>query len=413
MKKFVMYGAGNIGRGFIGATFAKAGYEVQFIDVNMTVIDALNRDGKYPVEIVSNDGSTDEWITNVSGVDGRDAEAVAEAIANADAMATAVGVNIMPRIVGLIVKGILRRFERGNDRPFNIIICENLLDADKVMHGLIFEQLTDEQKVLFDERVGLVEASIGRMVPVMTDEMRRGDILRVCVERYCQLPIDKAAWKGELPDIANLYPYAPFAFFIRRKLFIHNMGHASCAYMGCLLGDRYIWEAVQDPTVKLIAERAMRESARALVAEFDYPLAALLEHIDDLVLRFGNRALGDTVARVGRDTKRKLGASDRFAGALKLCEEKGVPSMYISVGAAAALFFRSEADEGTDYVNTMLKIEGIDAVLEKHMGLCLGSDTAKYIKAYYALLCEGKGLDALLAAAQGFEAEKLSRKKIV
>ena len=181
MKKFVMYGAGNIGRGFIGATFAKAGYEVQFIDVNMTVIDALNRDGKYPVEIVSNDGSTDEWITNVSGVDGRDAEAVAEAIANADAMATAVGVNIMPRIVGLIVKGILRRFERGNDRPFNIIICENLLDADKVMHGLIFEQLTDEQKVLFDERVGLVEASIGRMVPVMTDEMRRGDILRVCV----------------------------------------------------------------------------------------------------------------------------------------------------------------------------------------------------------------------------------------
>ena len=413
MKKFVMYGAGNIGRGFIGATFAKAGYEVQFVDVNMTVIDTLNRDHKYPVEIVSSEGSVDDWITGVSGVDGRDAEAVADAIAGADAMATAVGVNIMPRIVGLIVKGILRRFEQGNDKPFNIIICENLLDADKVMHTLIFEKLTDEQKKLFDERVGLVEASIGRMVPVMTDEMRKGDILRVCVEKYCQLPIDKAAWKGELPDIDNLYPYTPFAFFIRRKLFIHNMGHATCAYLGSLLGLDYIWQAAENAEVRLIAERAMRESARALAREFGYPLEAMLEHIDDLVLRFGNRALGDTVARVGRDTGRKLGPSDRFAGALKLCQEKGVPTMYIAVGAAAALFFKSENDEGTDYIHTMLTVEGIDAVISRHMGISLDSDTARYIKAYYDLLCEKKCVCALLNAAQAFEAEALGAKKIV
>ena len=413
MKKFVMYGAGNVGRGFIGATFAKAGYEVQFVDVNMTVIDELNRDHRYPVEIVSSEGSTDDWITNVSGVDGRDAEAVANAIAAADVMATAVGVNVMPHIVGLIVKGILRRFEQGNTRPFNIIICENLLDADKVMHSLIFEKLDDGQKKLFDERVGLVEASIGRMVPVMTDAMRKGDLLRVCVEKYCQLPIDRAAWKGELPDIENLYPYTPFSLFIRRKLFIHNMGHATCAYLGGLLGLQYIWQAAEDPCVRLIVERAMRESARALAREFDYPLEAMLEHIDDLVLRFGNRALGDTVARVGRDTGRKLGASDRFAGALKLCEEKGVPTMYICVGAAAAMFFKSENDEGTDYIRTLLAVEGIDAVLTRHMALSPKSRSAEYIKAYYAMLCRGANIAQLLNAAQSFEAERLSARKIV
>ena len=31
MKKFIMYGAGNIGRGFIGQTFSDAGYKVGFI----------------------------------------------------------------------------------------------------------------------------------------------------------------------------------------------------------------------------------------------------------------------------------------------------------------------------------------------------------------------------------------------
>ena len=32
--KAVMYGAGSIGRGFIGALFSEIGYEVVFIDVN-------------------------------------------------------------------------------------------------------------------------------------------------------------------------------------------------------------------------------------------------------------------------------------------------------------------------------------------------------------------------------------------
>ncbi|MBE6928668.1 MAG: mannitol dehydrogenase [Ruminococcaceae bacterium] len=413
MKTFVQYGAGNIGRGFIGALFAKAGYAVQFVDVNMTVIDALNELHQYPVEIVSNAGNRDEIITNVSGVDGRDANAVIEAIANADAMATAVGVNIMPRIVPLITSGLKRRWENGNLTPFNIIICENLLDADKLMHKLICEQLTDDEKKTFESCVGLVEASIGRMVPVMTDEMRRGDILRVCVEEYCQLPVDAAAWKGELPNIPSLFPYSPFAFFIRRKLFIHNMGHATSAYLGCLKGVDYIWQSVSDPCVKVIAERAMRESAMALAAEFDYPLDKLIEHIDDLLLRFGNVALGDTVARVGRDTKRKLGASDRFAGALKLCDEKGMDNVYIALGAAAALFFKSENDEGTDYVKNMLAEQGLDAVLTNHMGLDANANSAKYIKAYYKLFAEGADLAAVLECAQAFKASILTPKKIV
>ena len=46
MKQAIMYGAGNIGRGFIGQLFHMSGYEISFIDVNMTVIDKLNADEK-------------------------------------------------------------------------------------------------------------------------------------------------------------------------------------------------------------------------------------------------------------------------------------------------------------------------------------------------------------------------------
>jgi len=413
VKSFIQYGAGNIGRGFIGALFSQAGYKVDFIDVNMELINALNDRHSYPVEIVSNEGSVDVIIENVGGINGMDKEAVITAIANADAMATAVGVNIMPRIVPLITAGIKRRWEQGNESPFNIIICENLIDADKLMKKLMFEELSEAEQVKFEEKIGLVEASIGRMVPVMTEEMRKGDNLRVCVEEYCQLPVDGAAWKGELPEIANLHPFAPFEMYIKRKLFLHNMGHALSAYLGHLNGAAYIWQAVKDPAVKLIAYRAMLESAMALSSHFDFPMMKLVEHIDDLLIRFTNAALGDTVARVGKDAKRKLGATDRFAGALKLCEEEGYGNAYIAAGAAAALFFDCENDDGTAYIKELLASQGIDAILKDHMGLCESMNCYSYIKSYYELLKSGADMNALLAAAEANKKAVLAPKHIV
>ena len=104
--KAVMYGAGNIGRGFIGQLLSESGYKVSFIDVNMQVIDALNQRGEYTVEILENESNREVQVKNVCGVNGMDADAVAKAIAEADVMATAVGVNILPRIAGNIASGL-------------------------------------------------------------------------------------------------------------------------------------------------------------------------------------------------------------------------------------------------------------------------------------------------------------------
>ena len=107
---------------------------------------------------------------------------------------------------------------------------------------MIKEQLNDEEISWFDANIGLVEAAIGRTVPVQTEEMKDGNPLRVCVESYGYLPVDKDAFKGEIPEIKNMVPFAPFDFFIKRKLFLHNMGHAMTAYLGDLLGIEYIYE---------------------------------------------------------------------------------------------------------------------------------------------------------------------------
>ncbi len=399
MKVFVQYGAGNIGRGFIGQLFSQGGYEARFIDVNMDVVNSLNRTRRYPVTVVEGDSREDHWVENVSGIDGRDGYAVAEAIAGADAMATAIGVNILPRIAALIANGIKLRFERSIETPLDIIICENLIDADKFLHKLISEHLDDQQQEYFNRKIGLVEASIGRMVPVMTKAQLQDDPLRIYVEKYCELPVDKDAFKGNIPEIPGIFPYSPFGFYIKRKLYIHNMGHALSAYLGNIKGAEYVWQSVDHPDVKLIVLRAMIESAVALNRQYGEGLEQLLENINDLIRRFSNKALGDTVARVGNDVRRKLSAEDRFAGAVKACEANGMTPVYIPAGIAAALFFRNPADLNSEQLFKDLDDHGIDHILENYCGISRATAAADMIRAYFDCLEKTKDVSALLKLA--------------
>ena len=401
MKQAVMYGGGNIGRGFIGALLSQSGYEVTFIDVVDTVIRELQQKHSYPIRYVSSLGHEDVRIEHVTAVDGNDAEAASDAIAACDIMATAVGARILRFIVPNIVAGLRKRWAAGA-RPLNIIICENLMDANKVVEELLKAQLTADECRLFDETVGLVEASIGRMVPVQTEEMKDGEPMRVCVERYGFLPVDKDAFKGGIPEIRNMIPFSPFDFYIKRKLYIHNMGHATCAYLGDLLGLPYISASIAVPEIRIIVQNAMLESALALSRKYGVDLGDIQMHITDLLRRFTNAALQDTCRRVGGDPARKLSPADRMIGSSLLALEQGVTPAYIALGAAAAVRrYIAESDSPGQSETAAQK------VLADVSGLAADAPLAQLILGYYRRILAGADMQALLAAADDVKAASL------
>ena len=368
MKKAIMYGAGNIGRGFIGKVFSDSGYEVCFLDIMQDVIDEMNRRGEYTVRIVSNEGETDTTVRPVRAVNSTTEQAVQE-IADCDIMATAVGVNILPRVAPAIARGVIARMEQSG-RPLNIILCENQLEVDVLMRGWLYACFNDEQKKWADENLGLVEPSIGRMVPPLTPEMRAQDPLLICVEPYCELPVDRDAFKGEIPDLVGLVPYSPFEFYIKRKLFLHNGGHALCAYLGNLKGYEYIWQAIADPEIYEAAKASMLASAHALIARFGEGVRENVEsNVDDLLRRFQNRALKDTVARVGADPVRKLRRNDRVVGAALFCLEQGVDPSPIITGIVAALKFDRADDPTAPEIQKALREQGVEYVMQRYMSL--------------------------------------------
>jgi len=102
----VHFGAGNIGRGFIGLVLHNAGYEVVFADVAAPLIEALSASTSYQVREVGV-GAKTSIVDNYRALNSatHEAEVIAE-IATADVLTTAVGPNILRFVAPLIVAGL-------------------------------------------------------------------------------------------------------------------------------------------------------------------------------------------------------------------------------------------------------------------------------------------------------------------
>lgn len=379
MKKAVMYGAGNIGRGFIGKVFSDSGYKVCFIDIDKKLIDAFNKDKEYYVKIVADDFERLEKVKNVYAVDANSDQAVQE-IAECDIMATSVGVNALPYIVDNIAKGIRMRMSMGS-RPLDIILAENLIDVDARMRQMIYEKLKPEEQKWADQHLGLVEASIGRMVPPLTKEEREKSPLLIAVEPYSELPVDSLGFKGPIPDLVGLKPFTPFDFYIKRKLFLHNMGHAICAYLGWEKQYQYISEAIRDQVIYNKTKSAMELIVQALAKEYpQIPVKEIEANKDDLLYRFHNRALKDTIERVAKDPIRKLQPNDRLVGAARYCLDSGIRPDEIVEGIAAALKYDNPNDPAAVKIQDDISKFGMDYVLENVLKLDRGSELWDMLK---------------------------------
>lgn len=347
-KTFVQFGAGNIGRSFIGRLFAEAGYRVVFIDVDSRLVSLLNERRSYPVVVKQNDRPDQvRLIGGVSAIDGRDREAVIDVLTQADGMATSVGQRGLQAVLPLLAAALELR-AANNAPPLDLIIAENLRSGAAWFRQNLGPLLPEGFDL--DSRLGLVETSIGKMVPIMPQDALNEDPLQLFAEPYDTLIVDRLGFRREVPALAGLKPVNNIAAWVDRKLFLHNMSHAALAYLGYQANPAliYCWQAMELPAVVDAVRAALLQSAAALNRAYpdDLPQEELAAHADDLLNRYRNRALGDTLHRVGRDLGRKLAREDRLIGACLLAAKHGLPFDSLVPPIRAALKFAAPDEQG-------------------------------------------------------------------
>ena len=377
--KALHFGAGNIGRGFIGKLLSDAQAELTFADVNQTVLDLLNSRKSYQVHVVGEQERV-EPVNNVSAVNSGSEEAVA-LIAEADIVTTAVGPQILGKIAGTIAKGLIKRYQQGNNQPLNIIACENMVRGTSQLKQHVFDALPQDEQAWVEQHVGFVDSAVDRIVPPA--EAGSSDPLEVTVETFSEWIVDQTQFKGQPPAIAGMELTDNLMAFVERKLFTLNTGHAITAYLGQQAGLQTIRDAILDPAIRRVVKGAMEESGAVLIKRYGFDAAKHAAYIDKILSRFENPYLHDDVERVGRQPLRKLSAGDRLIKPLLGTLEYGLPHANLIQGIAAAMSYRSEQDPQAKELVELLAELGPKAALAQISGLPAESEVVEQAIAVY------------------------------
>lgn len=327
--KALHFGAGNIGRGFVGVLLHEAGYDLVFADVAAELINALNTEETYTVHEVGTEPRALE-VTGFCGVNSaEDPQGLRDHITTADVITTAVGPTVLKIIAPTLAEGLRARAEAGGS-TVAVMACENAINATDGLAQAIREHYPE-----VDQIAVFANTAVDRIVPNQAPDQG----LDVTVETYYE-------WAVEAPPFGDLRPEIPgvtwvddLAPYITRKLFTVNTGHAAAAYFGYQAGISKLSDALEDSHVRAKVEAVLGETKALLVEKFGFPPQHQQAYVDKILTRFANPRLPDTVERVGRSPLRKISRHERFVGPAAELAERGMGAHALVAAIAAALQF--------------------------------------------------------------------------
>ncbi len=338
--KAVHFGAGNIGRGFVGLILHDAGYEVVFADVNAELIDALAASESYRVRAVG-ENSTTRTVTGYRALNSAaDEDGVVAEIATADVVTTAVGPNILKFVAPVIARGLEARDSALP--PLTVMACENAINATDALRAEIVGRLSGEGAPALGRAV-FANTAVDRIVP----NQEPGSGLDVTVEDFFEWAIEAGPFGDVVPSIPDAHFVPDLAPYIERKLFTVNTGHATVAYHGWIEGATTLADALSVPAVFSEVRAVLAETKALLVAKHEFDPATQEAYLEKNLARFANPYLTDTPERVGRQPLRKISRHERFIGPAAELAEWGLATDALLRAVGAALRFDAPSDPQT------------------------------------------------------------------
>ncbi|WZH37244.1 MAG: mannitol-1-phosphate 5-dehydrogenase [Microbacterium enclense] len=359
--KAVHFGAGNIGRGFVGLLLHEGGYDLVFSDVSAALVAAINAASSYTVHEVG-EGGVDKEVTGFRAIDSSvDAEALIDEIATADVVTTAVGPTILKFVAPHIVAGLALRDPAL--APLQIMACENAIGATDQLREHVIE-LAGESWDALAARAVFANTAVDRIVPAQS-----GGGVDVTVEPFYEWAIERGPFGDTPPHIPGAHFVDDLEPYIERKLFTVNTGHATTAYFGAQAGIDRISDALADTAIAAKVEAALEETSALLVQKHELNAGVQGEYRATILRRFRNPALPDTVWRVGRQPLRKLSRHERFVGPAAEAIERDLPVDALVAAMAAALEFSDAEDAQAVDLQRMLRELDAEAFTAEVTGL--------------------------------------------
>ena len=221
-----------------------------------------------------------------------------------------------PRTVfGFVVEALARRRGAGTP-PFTVVSCDNVQHNGAVARHAFagFARLRDAGLADWIEReVAFPNSMVDRITPTTTDADREAvraefgiaDGWPVVCEPFTQWVLEDEFPTGRPPlERAGVQIVDDVEPYELMKLRLLNAGHQALGYAGYLSGYRYAHEATADPAFADFLRGYMREEAVPSLRPV--PGVDLDRYVEQLIERFGNPEIRDTLARLCVDSSERI-----------------------------------------------------------------------------------------------------------
>jgi hypothetical protein len=340
-SQILIVGAGAIGRGYLPWIIDLSHHDLIFIDSNIDIVRKLQAKNSYMTYRVC--GEEYEQIE----VPVFRAYLTEEFDLKKHQNLTACFFSVGPRNVAEAATRLV-----GTDIP--VIICEN--DPESTTHAA---RILGHKRVYF----AVPDVITSNTAPEMLIKL---DPLAVVTEQG-----EFFLEEGPL-GLRGKFNFVPRDELIRvqwtPKLYLHNTPHSIAAYLGALIGENYVHEAMKHQAISRIVEGSMMEMLQALKIQWDIPHSFLDWYANKELERFRCELLYDPISRVAREPLRKLEKHGRLLGAAQMCLSLGVLPQNIIKGIMGALLFKSEKDPDR-YLSIMRDAMGTKAFNRYILGL--------------------------------------------
>lgn len=359
-KEILIIGAGKIGRGFIAHLFYRSGYKLWFVDASKEVVDRLNGEKRYRVDIAGESRDTTEWIPLEGACTPDEGEKMAAMISRVNILATSVGAANIEDTAQCVKTALLAA---GRTRPLNWLICENANDPAKKIRAVLLRGADPAWEAFVHTQLGLVETQILRTGMNARAEVLAAEPLALRMQDWWTLPLDGDAFIGPVPDVTGLRARSHFGHELLRKLYTFNGTNAPIAYVGWANGYRILHESAL--AYPRFFQQIQEEAAHGLVHEFGYDREEQQAFAAIAMKKYTDPALHDQIERNARDSKRKLAREERLAGPALLCLRHGRTPLAYATAIAAAYAYSGSDDAGTREVQAVVEQAGIEAAVTR------------------------------------------------
>ncbi len=385
--KGLIFGAGNIGRGFLGLLLAKANYQVTFVDVDTQKVTQINTLREYPVYVVSDHGTTEEVVRDARAIEARNIPSIVDAIVEADIILTAVGKDALAYLAPSLALGLQERIKRRPNSETHVVViaCENVQDNTTYLRDLVLNRIPIDLRASVSELMSFPNCVVDRIVPNMSPRTSLSEIA-VTVEDYFQPAIDGDALRAPFPHIAGVDISINLSATLEQKLCTLNMAHAIVGYYGYLKGYQFVHEAIEDSTIAELLDGALDEVSITIANRHpSIELESQKTYAKKVINRFRNPFLRDEITRVARQPARKLGPEDRLVRPAILTWEQGRIPAFLASGITAALHYDFGGDAQAQSLVSQIRDQGIERVLHEISGLTPNSEIGRLVKSDFLL----------------------------